>query len=103
MDCTRTRACPSSAPSLSAASRVYPTCGVKPGNDVTYVVRFVRNTFSLRPDARRGLVEKLVQPRDRLGAAGVLRHHALEVQAIIVRHVLQARQAVGDGEVRIGR
>src|SRR5258707_3688200 len=32
MDCTATRACPSCA-SLSAASRVNPTCGVKPGND----------------------------------------------------------------------
>src|SRR6266511_1446365 len=32
MDCTRTRACPSSA-LLSAAGRVYPTGGVKPGND----------------------------------------------------------------------
>src|SRR6266516_4537056 len=32
MDCTGTRACPSSA-ILSAASRVNPTCGVKPGND----------------------------------------------------------------------
>jgi hypothetical protein len=32
MDCTGTRACPSSA-LLRAASRVNPTCGVKPGND----------------------------------------------------------------------
>src|SRR5919108_1065873 len=32
MDCTATRACPSCA-ALCAASRVYPTCGVKPGND----------------------------------------------------------------------
>jgi hypothetical protein len=32
MDCIGTRACPSSAVS-SAASRVNPTCGVKPGND----------------------------------------------------------------------
>src|ERR1700730_11805568 len=32
MDCTGPRACPRSAPS-SAASRVYPTCGVEPGND----------------------------------------------------------------------
>jgi len=32
MDYTATRACPSCAP-LSAASRVNPTCGVKPGND----------------------------------------------------------------------
>src|SRR5215471_6639508 len=32
MDCTATRACPSCA-SLCAASRVNPTCGVKPGND----------------------------------------------------------------------
>src|SRR2546422_9244072 len=32
MDCTATRACPSCAV-LSAASRVNPTCGVKPGND----------------------------------------------------------------------
>src|SRR5207247_153184 len=32
MDCTGTRACPSSAFS-SAASRASPTCGVKPGND----------------------------------------------------------------------
>src|SRR5262249_5634570 len=32
MDCTATRACPSCAV-LCAASRVNPTCGVKPGND----------------------------------------------------------------------
>src|SRR6266550_9601690 len=32
MDCTATRACPSCA-SLCAASRVNPTCGVKPCND----------------------------------------------------------------------
>src|SRR5215510_8586867 len=32
MDCTATRACPSCA-GLRAASRVNPTCGVKPGND----------------------------------------------------------------------
>src|SRR5258708_40037111 len=32
MDGTATRACPSCA-SLSAASRVNPTCGVKPGHD----------------------------------------------------------------------
>src|SRR5947209_4108955 len=39
---------------------------------------------SLRPHARRGLVEELVQPRDRLGAARVFRHHALEKQAVVV-------------------
>src|SRR6266516_1896335 len=33
MDARRTRACPSSAHQLSAASRVNPTCGVKPGHD----------------------------------------------------------------------
>src|SRR5262245_49405656 len=33
MDASRTRACPSSAYQLSAASRVNPTCGVKPGHD----------------------------------------------------------------------
>ena|SRR5947209_13394022 len=32
MDCTVTRACPSCAV-VCAASRVNPTCGVKPGND----------------------------------------------------------------------
>src|SRR6516225_7384455 len=32
MDCTATRACPSCA-ALYAASRVNPTCDVKPGND----------------------------------------------------------------------
>src|SRR5262245_27340194 len=32
MDCIGTRACPSSV-ILGAASRVNPTCGVKPGND----------------------------------------------------------------------
>src|SRR5215813_5200101 len=32
MDCIATRACPSCA-MLCAASRVNPTCGVKPGND----------------------------------------------------------------------
>src|SRR5438046_6655453 len=49
--------------------------------------------------ARRGLVEELMQPLDRFRAAGVFRHHALEVEAVVVGHVLQARQAVGDGEV----
>src|SRR2546421_3506345 len=34
MDCTATRACPSCAV-LCAASRVNPTCSVKPGNDAT--------------------------------------------------------------------
>src|SRR3984893_14959440 len=33
MDCIGPRACPRSAHQQSAASRVYPTCGVKPGND----------------------------------------------------------------------
>jgi hypothetical protein len=32
MNCIATRACPSCA-LLCAASRVYPPCGVKPGND----------------------------------------------------------------------
>jgi hypothetical protein len=36
MDCTATRACPSCA-LLCAASRVNPTCGVKPGNDGGWV------------------------------------------------------------------
>src|SRR5262249_46972049 len=48
-----------------------------------------------RPHARRGLVEELVQARDRLGAAGVFRDHALEEQAVVVAHVLQPGQAVG--------
>src|SRR3984893_12479973 len=35
MDCIGPRACPRSAHQQSAASRVYPTCGVKPGNEGT--------------------------------------------------------------------
>src|SRR5712671_6434674 len=48
------------------------------------------------PHARRRLVEKLVQPLDRFRAAGVFGHHAFEIQAVVVTHVLDARQAVGD-------
>jgi hypothetical protein len=39
---------------------------------------------SVRTHARRGFVEELIEARDRLGAAGVFRHHALEEQAIVV-------------------
>src|SRR5260370_41014475 len=53
-----------------------------------------------RAHARRGFVEELVKPRDRLGAAGVFRHHAFEEQAVVVGHVLQPRQTIGDREIR---
>src|SRR5260370_14906795 len=39
MDWIGPRACPRSAHQQSAASRVYPTCGVKPGNDGSERIR----------------------------------------------------------------
>jgi hypothetical protein len=50
MDCTGTRTCPSSA-FLRAASRVNPTCGVKPGNDGGEAVAGI-----LRPFFPRGRI-----------------------------------------------
>src|SRR4029079_8555955 len=44
-----------------------------------------------------GLVEELVQPLDRFRATGVFGDHAFEVEAVVVVHILQTRQTVGDG------
>ena len=48
MDCIGTRACPSSA-LLRAASRVNPTCGVKPGNDGGETVAAILRPFEREP------------------------------------------------------
>src|SRR6266542_2580820 len=73
MDCTATRACPSCAV-LCAASRVNPTCGVKPGNDAPKVtpIRLLGMTASqLQRNAKivdqveaRRHAEKLVTVHD---------------------------------------
>ena len=58
MDCTGTRGCPSSA-LLRAASRVNPTCGVKPGNDggsSHYLARRYKLYAEPRPAPTCGLV-----------------------------------------------
>src|SRR5262249_25485131 len=62
MDCTATRACPSCA-LLCAASRVNPTCGVKPGNeDLNSAAEWVHASPELRAlhwgDARGGLARE---------------------------------------------
>src|SRR5262249_12895100 len=58
MDCTATRACPSGAV-LCAASRVNPTCGVKPGNDGSEIEAsgkcFSRRALTTRSRQRRTL------------------------------------------------